>query len=324
MTLAVFLLPHILDEPEVGNYLRSNLAASLDDLMTRLRNGEDHSSLFSPGELSELETILHGPIGILRVLSVSWMIPIKTEMCIFHYKGKYFSVCEAEVVGPATNFDGFSLPGEASEFGFWGDVSHGECSELVRHLLMHRNGERLQLNGKGTIHLDGRLLPIPEIPCCTACPTDQECRHVFGVIDDTSSAVLSGYIADKLNGVAKILGESFSSYSGEDTPNWNIKDERNFRLFNKLLDVYRKKNGGGSAAIVRNESFFRLIRNLLEATCKTIKNPEDALLKDFEIQPVCFISENVVDDFERLKTTLLIELGQDGDLNRPNEFGTIA
>jgi hypothetical protein len=324
MTLAVFLLPHILDEPEVGNYLRGNLASSVDELMTRIRNGEDHKSLFSPAELSELESILHGTIGILRVLSVSWDIPMKSEMSVFYYKEKYFSVCESDVVGPSTGFDVFSLPGEASEFGFSGEVEQAECTDLMRRLLMGRNGERLRLNGKRIIHLDGLLLPIPEIPCCAECSTEQECRHVLGIIDDASSAVLGGYIADKLNGVAKILGDSFSSRPREENPVWNIRDERNVRLFNKLLDVYRKNNGGGTMGVLRNESFFRLIRNLLEAVCKTIKHPEDPVLKNFEVQPVCFISENVVDDLERLKTSLLMELGHDGDPNGPNDFGTIA
>jgi hypothetical protein len=62
----------------------------------------------------------------------------------------------------------------------------------------------------------------------------------------------------------------------------------------------------------------------LEDTCKTILHPDESGLEECDIHPVCFVSENVVEDFEKVKVALLSELGQDGDLDGPNEFGTIA
>ena len=324
MTLAVFLLPHVIDDPGVEDCLREKLKRPIEDVIGRLKNNEDHRLIFSQEELSKLDEIFRETVGVHRLALISWSSPVFGEMAAFSYRDKYFIVSERELTGPMTEFKGVRLPVETFGLECDFDRTRVEAVRLIEELFQERNGEVIKLNGEEMLSLGGELLPIPNISCCTECIDPDECRHVFCVIDDASSAILGGYLADKQIVLAKLLERVFLSFNDIEDPVWGTKDERNARILSRLMDVYRKRNGRGLSALIRNENFFRLIRNLLEATCNTILHPEESLLSGFEIHPVCFVSDNVVDDFERLKLYLLSELGQDGDLNVPNEFGTIA
>ena len=324
MTLAVFLLPHVLNDPGVEDYLKDTLKSPKESIIDRLKNNEDHRLIFSSQELADLDEVLHGIVGIKKLATVVWTSPVFGELAAFSYREKYFIVSERELMGPMPDTNGIRLPLESFGLECEFDRTRIEAVRLINELFHERNGEVIKLNGEDMLSLNGNLLPVPNTSCCTECLDPADCRHVFCVIDDASSAVLGGYLADKQIAIARILENAFLSSNNIQEPVWSAKDERNNRLFKRLMDTYRKNDRQGIGSIIRNESFFRLTRNLLEATSNTILHPDESLLVGFEIHPVCFISENVVDDFERLKLYLLSELGHDGDLNVPNEFGTIA
>ena len=324
MTLAVFLLPHLLDVTDVENYLSTKLNSSVDEILGRLNNNEDHRIIFSSEELDELGRLLHETVGVKRLAGVSWTAPLAGEMAVFSYQEKYFIVTDRELSGPMIDFDGAQIPLETFGLECEFDRTRAEAVRIVEQLFHERNGEAILLNGESMVSLNGELLPIPNVSCCVECVDPNECRHIFCIIDDGSSAVLGGYLEDKQLALGKIIEQAFKSAEIGAESVWSTKDERNARLFKRLFDIYKKKNRGGVGCMIRSESFFRLMRNLLEVVCKTIKHPEESLVSGFEVHPVCFMSDNVVDDFERMKVHLLSELGQDGDLNGPNEFGTIA
>lgn len=324
MTLAVFLLPHVLDEPEVQPFLSDRMSVDTGDLMVRLRNGEDHRRIFSSEQLETLSDFLHGELGIANILSVAWAIPDNGEIAVFTHRGRYLTVSEGELIGPSDGPSLISPPDETSGIHIQADGGNAPAMDAVASLLKKRNGERLVYNGNQKVCLDGKLLSIPDISCCSDCPDEPDCRHVFGVIDDSSSVLLGGYLLDKQIALGNLLVQAFEALDKDSQPDRSSENDRNSRYISRLLDVFRKKNSGGLNRVIRNENFFRLTRNLIEETCETILHPDESALKGFDIHPVCFMSENVVEDFERVKAALLSELGQDGDLDGPNEFGIIA
>lgn len=324
MTLAVFLLPHVINEPEVLEFVESKLTVPKDELLARLRNGDDHKSILSSEELREAVGFLYETVGIIKIVSISWTFPVKGEIGIFSHKNRFFAVSEGESIGPCNDFEEFALPLEAVDLDIHTDFDNQFSDGLIDHLLSLRNGERIVVNGAEKIRVDGRFLAVPDVSCCDNCPDESNCRHVFGIVDDASSILFGGYLFDKQLGLGKILSNAFSSLGNGSSPNWNHEENRNSKLISRLFETYHKRNAGGLSGMMRTEQFFRLTRNILEDTCKTILHPDESGLEECDIHPVCFVSENVVEDFEKVKVALLSELGQDGDLDGPNEFGTIA
>lgn len=324
MTLAVFLLPHVINEPEVLEFVENKLTVPKDELLSKLRNGDDHKTVLSSEELRATVGFLYETVGIMKVVSVSWTYPVKGEIGIFSHKNRFFAVSEGDLIGPCDHFENFRLPLEAVDLDVHTDCDNEFSRRVIDHLLSHRNGERVVVNGAEKIRIDNRLLAVPDVSCCDDCPDESNCRHVFGIVDDTSSILFGGYLFDKQLSLGKILSNTFSSLGNGAVPNWERDGDRNSKLISRLFETYHKRNAGGLSGIMRNEQFFRLTRNLLEDTCKTILHPDESGLEEFDIQPVCFVSENVIEDFEKVKAALLSELGQDGDLDGPNEFGTIA
>lgn len=324
MTLAVFLLPHVINEPEVLEFVENKLATPKDELLSKLRNGDDYGTIGSSEELESIVRFLYETVGIMKIASVSWTFPVKGEIGIFSHRNRFFAVSEGESIGPCDGFEDFVLPLEVVDLDIHTECENEFSDGVIDHLLSHRNGERIVVNGAEKIRIDNRFLAVPDVSCCDDCPDESNCRHVFGIVDDTSSILFGGYLFDKQLSLGKILSDAFSSIGNGATPNWERNGDRNSKHISRLFETYHKRNAGGLSGIMRNEQFFRLTRNILEDTCKTILHPDDSGLEDFDIQPICFVSENVVEDFEKVKAVLLSELGQDGDLDGPNEFGTIA
>lgn len=324
MTLAVFLLPHVLDEPEVERQLRKQLSFPFEDIVSRLKSGDDHLQIFSPQELSQLSAILHEGLGVTEVASVKWSVPECGNAHVFRYKDRFFYVSGSDVIVSDDRFDSFGLPSDVFDLSFTGENRDGHLERLIICLVSKKNGERLKINGEGFLFLDGRLLSIPNLSCCQVCGQDESCKHIFAIIDDRSSAVIGGYLADKLSVLATILGSTFSNEDVQVDGGSGIREERNGKLISRLREVYKKKNSGGVPGILRNDGFFKLTRALVESIGKIIHQPEESSVQGFEVQPICFMSENVVDEFERLKLSLLKEAGQDITDNGANELGIIA
>lgn len=324
MTLAVFLLPHVLDEPEVEPFLSDRMSVDSKELIVRLRNGEDHRRIFSSEQLESLSDFLHNELGIANIFSVAWSLPDSGEIAVLTHKGRYFTVSDGELIGPVDGPAAISPPDGASGVHIQADGENLAAMDVMADLLKRRNGERIVYNGNPKVCLDGRMLSIPDVSCCSDCPDETDCRHVFGVIDDSSSVLLGGYLLDKQVGLGNLLVQAFEAVDKDSQTSWSPKTDRNSRYLSHLFEVYKRRNSGGLNGVIRNENFFRLTRNLIEETCETILHPDESALNGFDIHPVCFMSDNVVEDFERLKAALLSELGQDGDLDGPNEFGIIA
>jgi len=322
MSITDFLLPHFLDEPEVVEIIDSHGTDRANDIRYRIMSGERSSSIFDSATYSGLGKFFEQEMSVAGSAVLTWRLPESGGMEIYSLRDRYFSVLDDEFHGPTDSLSGIQVPMDVGLFSFHANGEFRELQSMVLELLRKRTAGVVNINTDIFLLRDDRLIAIPSEIDCPQCDGDVSCQHLLARSDVNGGQFIDGYIADKQWALGRILAVAFEK--GCSDVDFRGADDRNRKVLQRLCELFTKKNAGGFWNLLRSDLFYQLIENLLEMSCQKIVHAERDGEQDSSVNIVQYFSDDVVSDFETIKSKLIKEVGLQSVNDLPDDFGTIA